>query len=166
MAKLIKTCLWFVAVLLLSAPADAQRVAPNPSASDESRSSAVPSGDGKHPDDAFTSGWRICNKSASPKVWVAYSFIENDDWITRGWRVIEQNRCEVFQTKKTNRYAYYYASDFDGSEWTGDLDICAHPDDKFDYSGNMDVCDDGYKVFPFFKIDMDGVSHMTRDLVN
>ena len=125
-------------------------------------SSAQPT---KSNDDDFTSGWRLCNKTNSESVWVAYSYFENSEWITKGWRKIDQGDCSVFQTEITNQYAYYYASDFDGGTWEGDLNICAHETKKFEYSGEMGTCEPGYKVYPFYRWDFGDQKAVTRDLV-
>ena len=116
--------------------------------------------------DEFTSGWRLCNRTEYPSLWIAYSYFEDDQWVTKGWRQIDNGECSVFQDEITNQYAYYYASDFNGAEWTGDLDICAHETEKFEYFGEMGTCEEGYKVYPFYKFDFGDNDVATRDLVS
>ena len=120
-------------------------------------------------DAGFTSGWRLCNKSDYDKLWVAYSYYKGGNWVTKGWRPIENGKCEVLQSEITNRYAYYYASDFDGHDWTGNVDLCAERV-KFDYTGTMPTCKEGYEIFPFYRWDFGENftrnGKRTRDLVS
>ncbi|MEM9241415.1 MAG: DUF1036 domain-containing protein [Pseudomonadota bacterium] len=113
----------------------------------------------------FSSGWRLCNESQYPVVFVAYSYFENGEWVTRGWRRIERGECSVFQNEITNNTAYYYAiSEDERTEWAGDINLCAHPQKQFEYIGDVDSCPTGQKTFPFYTLELDGEEAVTRRL--
>ncbi|MEO0344339.1 MAG: DUF1036 domain-containing protein [Pseudomonadota bacterium] len=126
------------------------------------------SNDAKNPDVALDNGWRLCNKSDHEDVYVAYSYFENDRWVTKGWRRINKDRCEVFQSKFTNKTAYFYAiSGNEKAEWDGDVNLCAHEDEKFEYFGDDFDCTGDYRLFPFYALDLTGATRgVTRNLTS
>ncbi|MEM0975921.1 MAG: DUF1036 domain-containing protein [Pseudomonadota bacterium] len=128
---------------------------------------AAQSNESRGGDGTFTSGWRICNQSDYETVYVAYSFFEDDQWVTRGWRKIPKSSCEVFQTEITNNTAYYYAvSDDEDAEWLGEVNICAHPTEKFEYFGDVKDCPSNHETFPFYALDLEGQTVVTRNLTS
>lgn len=149
--------------------ADAQRVAPEiGKESPITRSSPDRSSEknGENPGDSFSSGWRICNESDQNEIWVAYSYLKDDDWFTAGWRKIVKNKCEIFLTEIENEIMYYHAFSFDGPKWGGDIDLCAHPTKKFDYVGDMKVCTGELEIIKFNRVDTEGKSGWTVRLTN
>lgn len=129
-------------------------------------SSAVAQSNAKRGEtDDFTSGWRLCNKSNHEDVYVAYSYFQDDRWVTKGWRRIDRDQCEVFQNKITNKTAYYYAiSGDEKAQWDGDINLCAHDSEKFEYFGDDFDCKGEYKLFPFYALDLTGQTVVTRNL--
>lgn len=124
-------------------------------------------GDVKDPDVALESGWRLCNLSDYDDVYVTYSFYADGEWLTKGWRRIDYGRCEVFQRKITNKTAYYYAiSGNEKAQWDGDINLCAHKQDKFEYYGDVENCTGDYKLFPFYALDLSGQTSVTRNLTS
>ena len=37
----------------------------------------------------------MCNAPDENKIWVAYSYVENKTWVTKGWRTIDKGKCVI-----------------------------------------------------------------------
>ncbi|MEO0344340.1 MAG: DUF1036 domain-containing protein [Pseudomonadota bacterium] len=115
----------------------------------------------------FSSGWRICNKSTYDAAYVIYSYYENSEWVTRGWRRIDRDKCSVFQNEVTNKTVYFYAiSDDETYKWSGDTSLCAHPTDEFEYFGDISVCENGYEIHDFRKWEIKSTVANTYNLTS
>ncbi|RMH16750.1 MAG: DUF1036 domain-containing protein [Acidobacteria bacterium] len=108
-------------------------------------------------------GWRICNKSTEPEVWVAYSYLDGGDWVTKGWRKIERGRCSVMLRQVKNRYMYYYA---EGPKkvWSGGMKLCTHPKEKF--ANRKKTCPAGFKLYRYVEVDAGASPRWTTNLVD
>ena len=125
-----------------------------------------PEGSNKSNSDSFTSGWRICNKSGYEPVWVAYSFFADEQWVTRGWRELDDGDCTVIQDKITNSTAYYHASTSGDEYWGSNIEFCAHPTKKFEYFGDLKDCPSGHEYFKFDKVDLKDKTVHTQNLTS
>lgn len=100
-------------------------------------------------------------------MYVAYSYFADGDWVTKGWRRIDYDKCEVFQTKITNNTAYYFAiSGDEKAQWDGDINLCAHDEEQFEYFGDDIDCTGGYRLFPFYALDLRDQVAVTRNLTS
>lgn len=105
--------------------------------------------------------WEMCNNSDESKVWVAYSYVENKTWITKGWRTIEKGKCAILVAPVENRYVYYYAEGL-RQRWTGEKRSCVDPKQSFVFKG--DDCPKGGKMYPFKEVDVGDAVSLTTNL--
>ena len=120
---------------------------------------------GSTPDgDDFERGWRICNKSSEPNVWVAYSVKEGSQWVRKGWRKIGSGTCSVILNNLNTRYVYYYAEGSNGGTWSGDTNLCIHPDSKFTI-GQTQSCTSPHELAGFVEVDTGEYTAWTSNLV-
>jgi uncharacterized membrane protein len=104
--------------------------------------------------------WQMCNSTNENKIWVAYSYVENKTWVTKGWRTIDKGKCVILVNPVENRYMYYYAQGL-RQRWTGEKQSCVNPKDSFVL--RADDCPKGYKMYPFKEVDAgDSVSLTTK----
>ena len=97
--------------------------------------------------------WEFCNHSNKPKVSIAISYLNNGNWISEGWWVVNRGKCKTLSPSTSNRYFYYYANS-GNIEWGGDTSICLHEHKKFRI-GDID-CSPPYSLRKFKKVDTKG----------
>jgi uncharacterized membrane protein len=105
--------------------------------------------------------WQMCNNSGESKVWVAYSYVEDKTWITKGWRTIEKGKCAILVAPVENRYMYYYAEGL-RQRWTGEKQSCVDPKRSFVF--RADDCPKGGKMYPFKEVDAGDAVSLTTNL--
>ena len=105
--------------------------------------------------------WQMCNNSSESKIWVAYSYVENKTWVTKGWRTIEKGKCAVLVAPIENRYMYYYAEGL-RQRWTGEKNSCVNPKQSFVL--RADECPKGDKMYPFKEVDAGDAVSLTTNL--
>lgn len=105
--------------------------------------------------------WQMCNNSSESKVWVAYSYVENKTWVTKGWRTIDKGKCAILVTPVENRYMYYYAEGL-RQRWTGEKASCVNPKESFIL--RSDDCPKGGKMYPFKEVDAGDSVSLTTNL--
>ena len=114
---------------------------------------------------AFINGWRLCNESGLEPVWVAYSYYDQNDWVTGGWRELSDGECTIIQDRITNKTAYYHASTSSLKHvWGKDIEFCVHPSKQFKYFGDKKSCSAGQESYRFNEVDLSGTLVYTSTL--
>jgi uncharacterized membrane protein len=137
------------ASVLFAASAQAQTAPPPPG---QQRPAAT---------ESVRNSWQMCNNSGESRVWVAYSYVEDKTWVTKGWRTIDKGKCAILVTPVENRYMYYYAQGL-RQRWTGEKASCVNPKDSFVLKA--DDCPKGYKMYPFKEVDAGDSVSLTTNL--
>lgn len=119
---------------------------------------------GALPDSNEFQGWRICNKSSDPKVWVAYAYHDGSEWVRAGWRGIDQGACSQILDRLNTRYVYYYGESSTGT-WSGDVELCTHPTSKFQIGDNQ-TCSSPYELAAFIRVDTGDSTRWTTNMID
>ncbi len=106
---------------------------------------------------AEETGFNYCNNSEK-SLWTAIAFERNENWVSRGWWMLEPGDCArvIKDTLKEGNYFVYAAFDDENGETIvagGEHQFCV-ADVKFGISDRKDCELKGYKQAGFMKVDV------------
>lgn len=89
----------------------------------------------------------FCN-NANRKIWFAVAGFDRDaerlQWRSLGWYGVEQGDCKDYNFGSLlGRHLFVYASDSDGTFWSGDFLFCVHANKAFNVTGDHNCADNG-----------------------
>lgn len=106
---------------------------------------------------AFSTGahaWlNVCNASEA-RINLAIAHHDGEDWVSRGWWIIEPDDCTALIAPRLPRGYYYYHAykSFENYLWQGEYYFCADPEAPFRISGDELCGTRGYRSLGFRQI--------------
>lgn len=103
----------------------------------------------------------LCNGLGTGSVSAAYAFNENGKRYTRGWFVLEPNKCATFKSVNAGKKVFTYATS-ESRVWSGDELLCIDMTNAFKLPQSGGSCTDGSTAKGFFamKFTKPGNGHM------